>query len=142
MAGQTTRVNYFVVNGTKYYTGRVFKINFCGKIQEAVFRCYIPITNRVNVKLPDSGWFINADEFRSMIVEITDKIDPSVQMPIVHKKNELEIDGLFIGWIWYIVLMVASALFYDRIGLWIFISVVFFNWRKKKIKEEGTWIEW
>lgn len=136
------RYNYLIVNGKKYYTGTVFMIDFHGKVQEAVFRCYIPKTNRVNVKLSGSGWFINADDFRKRIVEITNKVDSSVQMPIIHKKNEMEIDGLFIGWMWYIFLMAISTIFYDRIGLWIFISVVFFSWRKKKIKENGTYTEW
>lgn len=142
MNEQNARLNYIVVNGVKYYTGTVFLINFRNKTEEAAFCCYVTKTNRVRCKLPDSYWWINADEFRNMIVKITDKVDPSVRMPIVHKKNEMEIDGLFIGWMWYVFLMAISTLFYDRIGLWIFISWVFFSWRKKKIKEEGTYLEW
>ena len=136
------REDFIVVNGVKYYTGTVFIIDFNGKVQEAAFVCYVTKTNRVRCKLPDSYWFINADAFRNMIVKVTDKVNFSVRTPITHKKSEMEIDGLFLGWVWYIFLMAISTLFYDRIGLWILISVVFFNWRNKKIKEEGTYIEW
>lgn len=142
MAENYTRENYIVVNKTKYYTGTVFIIDFCGKVQEAVFVCSIPNTNRVLCKLSDKRWWINADDFRKRIVDITNKVDPSVRMPVTKTMKDSEIDGLFIGWLWYIFLMAISTIFKDAIGLWIFISVVFFNWRAKKIKEEGTYIEW
>ena len=134
--------NYIVVNGTKYYTGTVFIIDFNGRKQKAIFVCCVPKTNRVRCKLSDSFWFINADDFRNRIVKITSDVDQSVHMPIVHRKNEMEIEWLFIGWMWYVFLMAISTIFYDRIGLWIFISIVFFSWRAKKVKEEGTYIEW
>lgn len=51
--------------------------------------------------------------------------------------NELGIDGLLIAWIWYIFIMVVGVIFYDRIGIWILASVIFFNYRKKKLKEAG-----
>jgi hypothetical protein len=142
MVENYTRENYIVVNKTKYYTGTVFIIDFCGKVQEAAFVCSIPKTNRVLCKLSDKRWWINTDDFRKRIVDITNKVDPSVRMPVTKTMKDSEIDGLFIGWLWYIFLMAISTIFKDAIGLWIFISVVFFNWRTKKIKEEGTYIEW
>jgi hypothetical protein len=142
MVENYTRENYIVVNKTKYYTGTVFIIDFCGKVQEAAFVCSIPKTNRVLCKLSDKRWWINTDDFRKRIVDITNKVDPSVRMPVTKTMKDSEIDGLFIGWLWYIFLMAISTIFKDAIGLWIFISVVFFNWRAKKIKEEGTYIEW
>jgi hypothetical protein len=142
MAENYTRENYIIVNGAKYYTGTVFVINFNNKIQEAAFVCSVPKTNRILCKLADTRWWINTDDFRKRIIDITNKVDQSVHMPVTKTMKDSEIDGLFIGWLWYIFLMTISTLFYDRIGLWIFISVVFFNWRAKKIKEEGTYIEW
>ena len=68
MAENYTRENYIVVNKTKYYTGTVFIIDFCGKVQEAAFVCSIPKTNRVLCKLSDKRWWINADDFRKRIV--------------------------------------------------------------------------
>ena len=58
MAENYTRENYIVVNKTKYYTGTVFIIDFCGKVQEAAFVCSIPKTNRVLCKLSDKRWWI------------------------------------------------------------------------------------
>ena len=52
-------------------------------------------------------------------------------------KNELCIDGLLIAWMWYVFIMAIAVIFYDRIGIWILASVIFFNYRKKKLKEEG-----
>lgn len=136
------RENFIVINGAKYCTGTVFMINFNGKVQEAAFICYITKTNVVYCKLKDANWFISADDFRSRIIEITNKFDSSVHMPHVYKKPEMEVDGLFIGWLWYVFLMAISTIFKDVIGLWILISVAFFSWRKGKLKEEGTYCEW
>ena len=52
-------------------------------------------------------------------------------------RDELNIDGLLIAWVWYIFIMVISTLFYDRIGLWIIATLVFLNYRNKKLKEAG-----
>ena len=134
--------NYIVVHGAKYYTGSVFIINFRKKMQRAVFVCYIPETNKIRCKISGSFWFINANDFNNRLVEITNEVDRSVHMPIIRKKHDMEIDGLFLGWMWYVFLMAISTIFYDRIGLWIFISIVFFSWRAKKLKEEGAYIEW
>ena len=142
MAEKHVRENYIIINKAKYYTGTVFVINFNGKIQEAAFVCSVPKTNNILFKLPDKRWWINADDFRNRIIKITGKVDTSVSMPVKKTMKDSEVDGLFIGWLWYIFLMAISTIFKDAIGLWIFISVVFFNWRAKKIKEEGTYIEW
>ena len=136
------RENFIVVNGQKYYTGTVFLIDFHGKVQEASFVCTVVKTNRVRCKLANSYWFIHADDFRKRIVEITDKVDSSVHMPVTKTMKDTEIGCLFIGWLWYIFLMAISTIFKNAIGLWCFISWVFFTWRAKKIKEEGTYIEW
>ena len=142
MAENYAKENYIIVNKTKYYTGTVFVINFNGKIQEAAFVCSIPKANKILFKLSDKRWWINADDFRKRIIEITNKVDTSVRMPIENTMKDRYIDGLFIGWLWYIFLMSISVIFKDAIGLFVLISVVFFSWRKKKIKEEGTYIEW
>lgn len=136
------RVNYIVINGKQYYTGTVFMLDFRGKVQEAVFICAIPEPNRVVCKISDMRWILSAKDFNKSFVEITNKMDSSVRAPVKKTMKDCEIDGLFIGWLWYIFLMAISTIFKDAIGLWIFISVVFFTWRDKKIKEEGTYYEW
>lgn len=52
-------------------------------------------------------------------------------------EGELNIDGMFIAWIWYIFIMAVAVIFYDRIGIWILASIVFFYYRSNKLKEAG-----
>lgn len=51
--------------------------------------------------------------------------------------DELNIDGLLIAWIWYVFIMVVAFIFYDRIAIWIIASIIFFNYRNRKLKEAG-----
>ena len=51
--------------------------------------------------------------------------------------DELNIDGLFIAWIWYIAIMLILFIFYDRLVGWIAVSIIFFNYRNKKLREAG-----
>ena len=67
--------------------------------------------------------------------------------PVVHSthnvkskftfSDELNIDSLLMAWIWYVFIMVVATIFYDRIAIWILASIVFFNYRNKKLKEAG-----
>lgn len=136
------RQNYFIVDGEKYYTGTVFIIKDGGKPSEASFICYDTDHLRYIYKIKGCTWYVDPENFQRWFVAVTDKVDEKVHMPVTKTKKDTEIDGLFIGWMWYIFLMAISVVFKDAIGLWIFISVVFFSWRKKKRKEEGTYIEW
>lgn len=51
--------------------------------------------------------------------------------------EELNIEGMLIAWIWYIFIMCIAVIFYGRIGIWILASVVFFNYRRRKLNERG-----
>ena len=63
-------------------------------------------------------------------------------MPTKKKMNEFDIKGMFLGWAWYIFLMIIATIFRYNFAWWFLISVVFFSWRSDKIKKEGTYIEW
>lgn len=52
-------------------------------------------------------------------------------------KDELNIDGLLIAWVWYIFVMAIGVIFKDAIGIWILASIIFFNYRNKKLREAG-----
>lgn len=71
-------------------------------------------------------------------IEIITPIKPNLQ-----KVNELNNSGfglpdrdippsydIEIGWIWYIVIMIAGTIFKDRLMIWTFATVVFFLWKK------------
>ena len=56
----------------------------------------------------------------------------------MHVPKDLEINRLFLGWIWYILLIIIVSIFKGAIVGWIFISFFFFSWRKK-VKDEETY---
>ena len=39
-------------------------------------------------------------------------------------------DNLFIGWIWYIVIMLGALIFKDCLMIWAFATIVFYLWKK------------
>ncbi len=135
--------NYFVVNGVKYYTGTVFVTeNSRRQLVEATFIWYDTEYKRYLYKTKERMHQLLYDDFWKYFVAVTNKRDDSVRSPVTRSKNDFEISGLFIGWVWYVFLMAISFIFKNAIGFWILISVIFFSWRAKKIKEEGTYVEW
>lgn len=134
--------NYFIVNGGKYCTGTIFIIKDRDKQKEASFICYDTIHSLLIYKIENCTYRAYNKYFYDHFITVTNKIDPSARMPISKQMKDSKVDGLFLGWIWYIFLMTISVIFKDVIGLWVFISIIFFSWRHKKIKKEGTYIEW
>lgn len=139
--------NYFEYNGKKYYTGTIFVMQNINGPCELTFICY-NVDRKALICRPPNPRYVHSEVpiwesvFNKNLVSITNKIDTSVHSPVEKKMKDTQIDGLFLGWMWYIFLMAVSTIFKDAIGLWILWSVVFFSWRKKKIKKEGTYIEW
>lgn len=134
--------NYFVIDGTRYYTGTVFIVRNMGKEEEATFICYDTSRNKYVYKIRDCKHHMDETIFMSRFIGVTNKVSYTTTMPVSKTKKGTDVGGLFLGWIWYVVLMAVSVIFNEAIWLWILISIVFFGWRSKKIKEEGTYIEW
>lgn len=135
-------INNFIVDGKTYCTGTVFIIENRGKQVEASFICYDVEHELFLYKIGKCTWMSHDKYFNDHFIAVTDRIDPNIHMPVEKKMKDSQIEGLFFGWIWYIFLMAVSVIFKDAIGLWILFSVVFFSWRHKKIKKEGTYVEW
>lgn len=38
-------------------------------------------------------------------------------------------NDMFIGWVWYIVIMLVGVIFNDRWLIWIFATIIFFTWK-------------
>lgn len=133
--------NYFIANGKKYYTGTVIIVEHLGKQVEASFMYYDVDMNKYFYKIKNCTHAVPTEYFNRVFIGATDKTDPTVHLPVIKTKKDFQIDGLFLGWMWYIFLMLISVIFNGAIGLWILISIVFFSWRAKKIKKEGTYIE-
>lgn len=134
--------DYFIVDGTKYYTGTMFIINDLRKQKEASFICYDTERHEYAYKIKQCTWFMDEWTFSQRFVRVTNKVNHNVHMPITRQRKDCQVDGLVVGWLWYIFLMTISTIFKGNIILWGFISYVFFTWRREKIKKEGTYIEW
>ena len=138
-------VDYFMIDEKKYYTGTVFKTKHYG---DAVFVCtYYPEHMKgahIVYKVMSTGGerWTPIDMFKNEVMCITGAVDNATEMPRQKRMRDRDIDGMALGWLWYIFLMAISTIFKDAIGLWILISVVFFSWRANKIQKEGTYIEW
>lgn len=134
--------NYILLNGEKYYSGSVFIVNCMGKESEAVLIGYNKEYDSHFFKINNKTCRMKDVVFKNNFVRIADGVNINVHIPTEKKRKDLDIDGLFLGWVWYIFLMAISVIFKGAIVLWTIISVVFFSWRAKKIKEEGTYVEW
>jgi len=134
--------NYFIVDGEKYYTGTIFILNEAGEKVEATFICYDTEHNRYIYRINECTWRAPDKYFQKFFIAVTDKRNSKVHMPVEKKMNDFDISGMFLGWVWYIFLMILATIFRYNVGWWILISIVFFSWRSDKIKKEGTYIEW
>lgn len=139
-------LNYFVVNGKKYYTGTVFiiKEGNCKPV-EAVFICYDTQYNKYVYKHQDNLYCrhrLDAKKFAQWFVRLTGSVNNKVRMPRLVCLKDSQINGLPLGWLWYIVLMLFGTIFVGRIIWWSAVSVIFFRWRQQKIEKEGQIYEW
>lgn len=140
--------NYFIYNGKKYRTGTIIVIKWCDPLTKRVFNTkatfvgYNMVNKEYTVEIYGNKYTYAEDKFFKVfcyIVDIDEKTNRDIRRePKSHTfTDELNIDGLLIAWIWYIFIMVVGVIFYDRIGIWILASVVFFNYRNEKLKEAG-----
>lgn len=140
--------NYFTHNGIKYYSGTTVIIRrrntatgvYCDDIVTFISMDYK--INRIIIKMDDYMYNYPYKEFTQMVVGIQ-KAAEHIPDDIISEKqeytffDELNIDGLFLAWMWYIFIMAIATIFYARIGIWLFASVIFFSYRNNKLKEEG-----
>lgn len=141
------RQNYMIYKGKKYNSGDTIHILWS--------------THGYNNTHKHTGVFLDCDkendEYRFVVDGITynfnkicfykimqDKTDGFVTTNCEYQKqtkptfkDELNIDGLLPAWLWYIFIMSVSVIFKSCIGIWILSSIIFFNYRSKKIKEAG-----
>lgn len=73
------------------------------------------------------------DELREIVINDQRTYNGMVK----HVPKDTEINGLFLGWAWYIFIMLIVSIFKGAVIGWIVVSFFFFKWRKK-IKEEQT----
>ena len=147
--------DYFVYDGKKYNTGTVIYIKesnlYAGYDieEEVVFLGYYDIQNKYVIMSKDGLCFISEENFYKKLICVTEKMNKNYinwaykyNEKYVNEfktfKDELNVDGMFVAWMWYIIVMVFALFMNDRIIAWIFASIVFFNYRKNKLKDGGV----
>lgn len=134
--------NYFAYNGQQYYTGTIILVKHNGKEIEASFVCYNEKNGRYIYQIDSCKYHVTSEQFYNHLIAVTNRVDNSTHTPEVKTMRDRYVSGLFVGWVWYIFLMGLSVILKGAVVYWAIISVIFFNWRTKKIKEEGTYVEW
>lgn len=141
--------DYFVYNGTKYYTGTeimILRYPCSDSIASdyAYFMFYDTDADLVWYKMRFTGQNrgCSMKAFLKYIGSITGNVNQNIHMPETKQLKDSQIPKLFIGWAWYIFLMCILFIFKDRFVYWGLLSFAFFNWRNKVIKEEGHYVEW
>lgn len=140
--------NYFVHNGNRYDSGTIVILSrfdiYSRRVcdTKAKFLYYDTETNEYFIEIYGKEYKYDATYFDNSFVRIYNPsvrcVNSSKQQEKTHTfADELNIDGLLIAWIWYVFIMAVGVIFYDRIGIWIFASIIFFNYRNKKLKEAG-----
>lgn len=140
--------NYFIYNGAKYASGTMIRIKqfnyITGKLHEvnAMFIAYHSDSCEYELEIDNLISMYSKSRFERVFCGVVGQnVIKHNQYQAPKKefkfKDELDIDGMLIAWMWYVFIMAIATIFYDRIGIWIFVSVVFFNYRNKKLKEEG-----
>lgn len=138
--------NYVIYKGKRYNSGDTMNILW--------------YTNGYKTAHNYTGIFVDCDpekdEYRLVINEFTycfNKVsfwqtvvnEPIQEGPLYKTrepkkptfKEEMNIDGLFIAWMWYIVIMLVLVIFNDRILGWIGASLMFFSYRSNKLRKAG-----
>ncbi len=140
--------NYFVYNGQQYNTGTIITIQFVDcmikKIYNtnAKFLYYDTEKKEYVVEIYGKEHLYEETLFYRCLRGIANYRAASIIETVTSSQkhtftDELNIDGLLIAWIWYVFIMAVGVIFYDRIGIWILASIIFFNYRNNKLKEAG-----
>lgn len=148
--------NYFIHQGVRYYSGTTIIVKQNDKISgrvfdvKATFVYYDTESDRYAFSINRLTNIYPKKDFDRVFVGVTEDIvrehDTNELMnkwayTQGNKKHtlieELSVEGMFIAWVWYVFIMIVAVIFNDRIGIWLFASIIFFNYRSKKLKEAG-----
>ena len=133
---QLARV-YMKYKGKYYDKGTIVKIRGILGVVTAEFTgwtygnhgCFRPINEN------ESSLYNNYNPggVNAYIVEIVKPVCPkldSVTPTQTENRSKPPSWDVEVAWIWYIVIMLVTVIFKDRIGLWILESFIFFGWKE------------
>lgn len=129
-------VEYFIRFQDQCYdigTRIKFKAGYWGPVLEGTIEIIHP--NIFFVRLTD-GRLHQLSKCFSLDNVILDILEPVYyEEPVVEYKKGIRCgscpseDDIFVGWVWYILIMVVGVIFKDRLTIWVFATVVFFLWK-------------
>lgn len=141
---------YFEYKGMRYKSGTILKIkpttgraNPSPKMfEEATFMFYDTDSEKYFIQVGGTTYLLREKGFLDILIRPTHKINTDYLEEVAEEERwtpsrELAIDGMPIAWIWYIFLMGITFIFNGFIFYWTLISIVFFTYRNKKLREEG-----
>ena len=144
------REKYFIYQGIKYQSGTILQIrptigraNPSPKVfEEATFMFYDTNLAEYFIKVGGTVYLLKKTDFFDILINPTDKLNNAYLAKVVQDEKltinkELAIDGMLVAWIWYIFLMGISIILKGAIVYWVTISIIFFRYRDKKLREEG-----
>lgn len=153
--GAVKKQYYFMYHGVRVDSGAVLKIkpwrnNINDQyVEEVTFEWYIPEKDLYVLRYENingtKGASMDGSTFRRYFIGLPGKVNEQVvrehNMRMENSQltfaQEINIDGMAIAWLWYIVLMGVTLIFNGFYLYWIFISACFFLYRYGKLKEEG-----
>ena len=140
---------YFIYNGTIIKPGAILKIRPWRGVEEVIFEWYVPEMDLYVFKYKGRNGMVGSGmtgvEFKQYLICPTGEIDEYITREYQVKMEtdkltfakELEIDGMAIAWLWFIVLMAVTFIFNGNLFYWVVISICFFIYRYGKLREEG-----
>ena len=138
-------LDYFIHNGKKHHTGTVILVKnpkYPDYPDTASFICYDVNNDRCIYKIGNCRYHHYEKDFKEILVAVTDEVDPNVRVPVRRKCSDWDIAGLPEAWVVYIIAMAVSTIFEGNIVFWAIWSLTFYLYRKNKIGNGGTYIEW
>lgn len=143
--GIPLRLGFFEYNNNNYPSGTKVLYNGVGFLNDKE----ILLSNVVVEFLyQESGWCFKYNNniyrckdynYEKYIVKIIyDKQNDMVQRSEVNKHTAKEVvwtDGMVTATLWYVFIMLFGTIFYARIGIWIFATIIWWNYiQKNKIE--------
>ena len=132
-------VEYFIrFQGKCYDVGTRLKFRSCTASYASIYEGTIEwIThNHVGIRLVDGR------EYELSKIRGLDKLILEIILPVYYKEPIVEYacdrhypseENMFVGWVWYIAIMLIGLIFKDRLLIWVFATTVFFLWKSGKL---------
>lgn len=139
--------DYVIYKGKRYNSGDTIDITWCThgykfpQNYKGIFIDCDEEKNEYNFTVDGQMYCFNRICFFRIIRDVVDVNKNEYCIDYAPKKktfeDELNIDGMLNAWIWYIFIMGVAIIFKDCLGIWAITSIIFFNYRNKKLKERG-----